>query len=461
MSIEIKDIEKGPDSAGNVASQLVKVSNSFARGQWGIQGIMAPKIIVHVAMQVKENDEELHEYEVPFKVITDSPRLGLKTREDLDDLAKALLSHRVYLENKDGTHSYYNLFIKFTPDFDNQSLKISFHPDLRIGFLNLKKDFTLMSYIDFISLSTAYAQKLYRLLSSWKNTGKKTITLIDLHFTLETPVSLQDNFADFRRRVMERSMIEINEKTQLNVSWEPISRNGRKVVAIEFAFHPSQDYSPEKNRLVAIIINEFGVSEREAIKHSNNKTEEDLEAFVKYMRALLKKKANIANIASYARTTLINFIPPKKDADTPKSFYESLTEDQKSNLRNEYIAAQNIPDNLISIIMPGLNESNEDFIAFVNGKKDQATAKANAKEEKRKTNEYWNKAKVILQSKLSSEYETWIKPVDFWNESDTTFELIFEGGKRYPSKYLEAHYLDDIQDALLEVGIDKEVTFHF
>ena len=288
------------------------MSNSFARGQWGVPGTIAPKIIVHVAMQVKQNDEKFHEYMVPFKVLSDSPRLGLKTREDLDDLAKALLSHQVCLENKDGAHSYYNLFIKFTPDFDKQSLRISFHPDLRIGFLNLRKDFTLISYIDFISLSTAYSQKLYRLLSSWKNIGKKTINLEDLHFTLETPVSLQDNFADFRRRVMERSVPEINEKTELNVSWEPISRNGRKVVAIEFDFDLSQENSLEKNRLLALIISEFGISKSEAIKHSRNKTEEDLEAFLKYMRALLKRKDNIANIASYARSTLARFHPSEK-----------------------------------------------------------------------------------------------------------------------------------------------------
>lgn len=461
MSKKINNNETTPGPADNVASQLVKVSNSFARGQWGVSGTMVPKIIVHVAMQVRKNDDKLHEYEVPFKAINEFPRLGLKTRKDLDDLAEALLSHRVCLENKEGSYSYYNFFVKFTPDFDNQSLKVSFHPDLRVGFLNLQKDFTLMSYIEFISLDTAYSQKLYRLLSSWKNTGSTTISLDDLHFTLETPVSLQDNFADFRRRVMERSIPEINEKTQLNVSWDPISRNGRKVVGIKFTFDLYPDASPEKSRLMGVIINEFGVSERETMKHSNNKTEEDLEAYIKYMRALLKKKDNIANIASYARSTLINFVPPKKDANTPKSFYESLSDGQKSNLRNEYIAAQNVPENLISMVMQGLNESNEDFIAFVNGKKEQAADKAKVREKEGKTNEYWNKAKEILKNKLSSDYETWIQPVDFWDEKDTTFELICEGGDRYFSNYLETHYLDHIQAALLEAGVEKEVTFHF
>ena len=461
MSIENEKIKDISGPADNVASQLVKVSNTFARGRWGVPGTMAPKIIVNVAMQVKKNDEEFQEYEVPFKAVTDSPRLGFKTREELDDLAEVLLSHQVYLQENNGNHSYYNLFIKFTVDYESQALKISFHPDLRVGFLNLQDNFTLLSYIDFVSLSTAYSQKLYRLLSSWQNTGKKTINLEDLHFTLETPLSLQNDFCDFRRRVMDKAIPEINEKTQLNVSWEPVNRNGRKVVAIEFNFDLSQDNSPEKNRQVAVIINEFGISDREAIKHTKNKTEEDLEAFIKYMRGILKKKYNISNIASYARTTLVNFIPPKKDAETPKSLFETLSEDQKNDLRNEYLAAQNIPDNLISIVMPGLNESNVDFIAFVTAKREQSTAKEQARAKERKTHEGWNKAKEILKGKLSSDFETWIKPVDFWDESEETFQLVCDGGDRYFAKYLDTHYLADIQDALLEVGIEKEVSFHF
>ena len=137
-----------------------------------------------------------------------------------------------------------------------------------------------------------------------------------------------------------------------------------------------------------------------------------------------------------------------------------MSENQKSNLKNEYIAAQNVPDNLISIVMQGLNESNVDFIEFVKGKMRQSTAKANAKEKDRKTNEYWNKAKEILRDKLLSEYETWISPVDFWAENETTFKLICgEGGDRYFAYYVESNYLADIQAALLEVGIEKEVIF--
>lgn len=460
MSNEIKIIENPSDPAGKVASQLVKVSNSFARGQWGVHGIMAPKIIVHVAMQVKKNDEELHEYVVPFKAVNDSPRLGLKTREELDDLAEVLLSHQVQLQEENGILSYYNLFIKFTVDYKNQALKISFHPDLRVGFLNLQDNFTLLSYIDFISLSTAYSQKLYRLLSSWKNTGKQTIPLEDLHFTLETPLSLQNNFGDFRRRVMDKAMPEINEKTQLNVDWKPKSRNGRKVVAIEFDFDLSNNVSPEKNKLRAVIIKEFGVSEREAIRHSKNKTEEELEAFIKYMRGVLKKKDNISDIASYARTTLTNFVTPMKEEETPRSFYESLSEGRKLVWQKEYIAAQNIPENLEHIVMPGLNESNEDFLTFITQQREQSVEKARKNRKERTTNEGWNKAKEILKKNLASDYETWINPVEFWDEDDLTFQLICEGGDRYLTNYLESNYLAEIKAALVEVGISKDVTFY-
>ena len=447
------------NSKSSVESELVKVSNAFARGEWGITGIMAPRIIMNVAMQVKRNDNEFYNYEVPFGDISESPRLGLKTRTELLDVAERLLDHRVRLDREGGGIALYRLFAKFDIDFDKQVVVVNFHPDLKNDFLALKGKFTLISYINFVSLNTAYSQRLYRLLSSWKNTESKVIELEDLHFTLETPQSVRDNFSDFNRRILDKSLSEINEKTELSVRGKAQRRNGRKVVAIEFIFLNTHD-SDEKKRLIGVIVNEFGVSEREATLRSANKSEETLEAFVKYMRGVIKKKSNISDIASYATTTLANFVPPvkKEDNGISKSFFQSLSESSVLAWQKKYIEEQKIPENLENIVMQGLNESNEDFLRFITqAKEERETEKAEPVE--RKISETWDKAKLILKANLSQAYATWIEPVDFWAEDDKTFQLIAPEGDKYFTTYLKTHYLSDIEDALEELGVTKEVTF--
>jgi len=463
MHNEKEGNESSMETPKVVASELVKLSNNFARGQWGIQGIIAPKIIMNVAMQVQKGDIEFKNYRVPFSVISDRERLGSKSRQELLEVAQGLLSHEIRLEKEHGGFALYRLFAKFEVDFTNKAVEVSFHPDLSDGFMLLKGNFTLLSYLDFVSLSTGYSQRLYRLLSSWKNVkgNIKIIPLEDLHFTLETPPSLQKNFGDFNRRVLVKSVKEIKEKTQLYFEAEPEKNGGKKVVSIKFNFNPPNANSSEKNRLIALIVNEFCVSEKETQTHSANKSEEVLESFINYMRGVRKKKSNINDIASYARTTLVNFVPSKKDANTPRSFYESLSEGKKIAWQKEFMAANKIPENLEAIVKPGLNESNEDFLNFITLAREQSSVKAEEKQKVRKTNEGWNKAKVILKEKLASGYATWIEPVDYWDEDDTTLQLIAADGDRYFAKYLETNYLADIEDALEEVGITKEVVFHF
>ena len=79
-------------------------------------------------------------------------------------------------------------------------------------------------------MRSAYSIRLYELLRSYAGLHSKTFDIDDLKAQLFAPYT---NFKDFRRKVLEVATKEINEYTDIEITWEPIAK-GRKVVKVEF-----------------------------------------------------------------------------------------------------------------------------------------------------------------------------------------------------------------------------------
>lgn len=81
-------------------------------------------------------------------------------------------------------------------------------------------------------LNSPYAIRFYELLTQFKTTGERWITLK----TLKERLELQDQytrFFDFKKRILDPSISEINSSTNLDVSWDT-EKKGRTVFRINF-----------------------------------------------------------------------------------------------------------------------------------------------------------------------------------------------------------------------------------
>lgn len=105
--------------------------------------------------------------------------------------------------------------------------------------LNLKNSYTQYLSNDYLKLKSVYSQNLYEQLKSLENFKKKygknpIIPLEDIRNFLQ--VNDEGCYKEFKRLndlVIKRAIKEINEVTDLNVSYET-QKKGRKVVAIVF-----------------------------------------------------------------------------------------------------------------------------------------------------------------------------------------------------------------------------------
>jgi plasmid replication initiation protein len=217
-------------------SPIVKKSNALCRASWSPESIWEARLVALVASKIKITDEDFKTYELLITdIIPERDRGG--TNYNLIDKATDYSMTRVIKIKNDKTGGWdkYNLFAKCSYNPQNGSITVSFHPDLKIHYLNLQKQFAKYELTQFLLLPSTYSQRLYEILKSWDDKSEVEIDLTDLHKMLNVPNSIEKNFGEFRRRVLEKSHTDIHKHTSLKYEWEPIKK-GRAVIAIKFVF---------------------------------------------------------------------------------------------------------------------------------------------------------------------------------------------------------------------------------
>lgn len=100
-------------------------------------------------------------------------------------------------------------------------------------FLYLGSGYAQYGYEDALILSSEYAQLLFTSLARFRGTGIWRITLKDLRQLIGAHEKSYNNYSAFRTRVIDLSLRQINEHTNLLVTYEPVMQ-GRAVVGVEF-----------------------------------------------------------------------------------------------------------------------------------------------------------------------------------------------------------------------------------
>lgn len=213
---------------------IVKKSNRIARAKWPVSSVWEPRLVALVAARVKTDDEDLTEYEIPVSELVQRHRGG-KSYEEVRRVADNIMGRVIEIPKENGRGwSKYGLFSKCSLDMDTDTLKVSFHPDLKEHYIGLKRNFTKYSLIEFLMLPSTYSQRLYEVLKSWSGAGKVKIELTELQDMLGVSGSMA-KYSQFKRHVLERAHRDINRLTQLKFQWYPVKK-GRKVVAVQFIF---------------------------------------------------------------------------------------------------------------------------------------------------------------------------------------------------------------------------------
>lgn len=184
-----------------------------------------------------------------------------------------------YRDLKEGINRLYERSINLTVDdksikmrwvqevqfLDTQSvIGIRFSKPILPFISNLSREFTKYALSDIAGINSGYGIRIYELLVQYRQIGKREISVENLRTMLELGKKYP-LFADFKKRVIDTAVDQINEYSPLRVTYEQ-KKTGRKVTHIVFSFkektksisYQSSDIPKEFHKLTDAQINMFG-----------------------------------------------------------------------------------------------------------------------------------------------------------------------------------------------------------
>lgn len=158
-----------------------------------------------------------------------------------------------YRDLKEGVNRLYERSINIM--IDKKSIKIRWVQEIQfldsqgiigirfskpiIPFIsNLTREFTKYALSDITGISSGYGIRIYELLIQYKSIGKREFSVESIREMLEIG-SKYSLFADFRKRVIDTAVDQINEHSPIQVTYEQ-KKTGRKVTHILFSFQQKE-----------------------------------------------------------------------------------------------------------------------------------------------------------------------------------------------------------------------------
>lgn len=115
------------------------------------------------------------------------------------------------------------------------TVQLIFAPDILPLFIKLEEKFTKYELKQISQLTSVYAIRLYELLIRWRSTGRLYIKLNELRNKLGLTDEEYIKMGDFKKRVLNTAIEQINEFTDIEVNYTQ-KKEGRSITDIDFVF---------------------------------------------------------------------------------------------------------------------------------------------------------------------------------------------------------------------------------
>jgi plasmid replication initiation protein len=215
----------------------VTVSNEMimARLDWNI---MMHRILMVLISQIdSKNDEEFRTQRVPVRRIRDMAQVTQKSiHEEAAEAASKLVREPIEFWSPDKKdYEGYPIFAKCKYESRRGMIEAKFNEDARPFLLQLREHFTQYRLEQAIPLSTPYAIRTYEVSKMIERPGERRSRQIPVE-RFRSMFKLENKYkrhCDMRRRVIDPSVEEVNEKTDVNISCDDV-RDGQTPIALKW-----------------------------------------------------------------------------------------------------------------------------------------------------------------------------------------------------------------------------------
>ena len=227
-----------------MANNLVVKDNSLINASYNLD-LIEQRLILLAIIQARKSKIPLtkrdkivvtaSEYADEFKV-SQSGSLYQNLKNACDALFERQFSYKETLENGEVKFSKSRWVSKVSYIPETATIELFFTSDVLDLITMLEKHFTSYELEQVADLNSKYSVRLYEIIIAWRFQGKTPMLPIDeIRYRLGVQENEYQLMGDFKKRVLELAIKEINEKTDIQVAYEQHKR-GRKIVGFTFTF---------------------------------------------------------------------------------------------------------------------------------------------------------------------------------------------------------------------------------
>lgn len=195
--------------------------------------VIEQKIILYAISKIPPNSVEIPPITMPLSEILYVCNMGCENHTYLKAVLQKLDNQNLWLLDDKGDKTLIRWFSGIDTSLHKSEITLQFHPMLSKYLLQLRRNLSIPYMLD---MNSKYSIKLYEYLQAHADTGIWEINLDEFRFKM-LGAEWQDYypiFADFRKRVIEPAVQEINLCSDLEVEWCPI-RKGKTYDKLQFS----------------------------------------------------------------------------------------------------------------------------------------------------------------------------------------------------------------------------------
>ena len=210
---------------------VVKKSNLAIRKARYSLSLQQQKVLCFLISELKETDTHETEKIFDIRAFYDFMELGNKDYDKVRYSLKALSDKSWWVKSDDDSDMLVRFLNTVRADKRSGKVRIKFHEDMMPFLQHLKTEYTQYKLWYTMTMRSEYSLRLYELLKSVAGKELWYFEIAELKKTFMCENYKQ--FNDFKKRVIEPAVTEINGKTDITVTYE-LFKDGRSYVGIEF-----------------------------------------------------------------------------------------------------------------------------------------------------------------------------------------------------------------------------------
>lgn len=286
--------------ADNVNRLVVRKSNDLIEARYRLT-VEEQRLVLLLSTAISPEDEDFKDYEI--KVSAFAHTFNLEKRKaiykSVEEAARELAGKTINL-SKDGKKVYAS-WLSYVEYVEGSGLlKLRFDKSLKPYLLQLKKHFTQYNLSSVINFRSSYSIRFYEFLKmeTWKakeGRFEKTFNISEYRSILGIDKKAYSVFSDFRKRVIEPTVSEISNHTELNILDVKYLKTGRKITSVCFVVDvknnleklPNLEDQPTEEKLHPIIesLINMGFSAETARKYKTRFGVKCIERNIAYTKA--------------------------------------------------------------------------------------------------------------------------------------------------------------------------------